>query len=314
MPPAASEHPASAVRIGVHTPLQHTDVASLIALWRAVDATSAFDQISVWDHVAALDGSVQHFEAVAMHAALACHTTRVRCACLVYAAGHRAPLLLAEAVSTIDHLSGGRAVLGLGAGYVAAEHDALGVDLGAPADRISRMRETIVAVRALLDGEEVTASGVHVRLDTARCAPPPVQEHLPIVVGGGGERSTIPLAARLADGWNVPMCAPDDLTGKVAILRDHQSRAGRAPEAVEASGSVGLCFDTDRIPERFGARHEVLRPAILHGSDDQVLDQVARYLATGIDRIVLSLRPPYDSAVHDDLSRFAELVHREGPS
>jgi alkanesulfonate monooxygenase SsuD/methylene tetrahydromethanopterin reductase-like flavin-dependent oxidoreductase (luciferase family) len=294
--------------VGVHTPLQHTDVGSLLALWRAVDDEPVYDWISVWDHMAGLDGTTQHFEAVAMHAALACHTRRVRCACLVYAAGYRAPLLLAEAVSTIDHLSGGRAVLGIGAGYVESEHAALGVTLGPPADRIARLRQTVTAVRSLLDGEEVTVDGTHVRLDRARCAPLPVQQRLPIVVGGGGERSTIPLAARLADGWNVPMCAPDDLARKVALLRGHQDLADRDVAEVEASASVGLCFDGARIPERFGARHEVLRPAILHGSDEQVRDQFARFRATGVDRIVLSLRPPYDAAVLDDLARFAESI------
>lgn len=298
------------VRFGVHTPLQHTTVDELTAVWEVAES-AGFDWISVWDHLAGLDQAPRNFEAVAMHSALACRTRTVRCACLVYAVGQRSPLLLAEAAATIDHLSGGRAVLGLGAGYVAREFEAQGRALAPPADRVAHLAETVQAVRALLDGEEVTFDGDHVQLVRARCAPTPLQERLPIVIGGGGEQRTIPLAARLADGWNVPMATPADAARKIAVLRRHEAAAGRAPGSVEATLSVGLCRDASRLPERFGDRWEILRPAVLSGSRQQVLDHVAEYVAAGADRLIVSVRSPLDDEVIDDLRWFAAEIAPE---
>lgn len=298
---------APPLRFGVHTPLQDTSVDRLRALWSRVEA-AGYDWISVWDHLGALHGSPDNLEAVAMHAALACHTTRVRCACLVYSIGYRSPLVLADAVATVDHLSGGRAVLGLGAGYLAREYSAMGAALAPPATRSAQLRETVRAVRALLDGEEVSVEGRHVRLDRARCAPPPLQAHLPLYVGGGGERSTIPLAAELADGWNVPMAAPVDARRKIALLREAEAAAGRPSGSVEASLSIGPCFDEADLPRRFGERWQVLAPAICTGSTQQVVDRVAEYVAAGADRLIVSVRAPLDGAVADDLDRFATEV------
>jgi alkanesulfonate monooxygenase SsuD/methylene tetrahydromethanopterin reductase-like flavin-dependent oxidoreductase (luciferase family) len=235
----------------------------------------------------------------------------VRCACLVYAVGHRSPLVLASAAATVDHLSGGRAVLGLGAGYVAREHEAHGRALLAAVDRSVHLEEVVRAARRLLDGEEVTVDGEHVRLDRARCAPVPVQTHLPIVVGGGGERRTIPLAARVADGWNVPMATPADAARKIAVLREHEAAAGRASGTVEAILNVGLCRVTDQLPARFGARWEVLRPAVLTGSAQQVLDHAAEYVTAGADRLVVSVRAPLDAAVADEVAWFASDIAPE---
>jgi alkanesulfonate monooxygenase SsuD/methylene tetrahydromethanopterin reductase-like flavin-dependent oxidoreductase (luciferase family) len=135
-----------------------------------------------------------------------------------------------------------------------------------------------------------------------------VQRHLPIVVGGGGERSTIPLAARLADGWNVPMATPADAARKIAVLREHEAAAGRPAGAVAATLNVGLCFDEAQLPARFGDRWEVVRPAVLTGTTQQVVDHVASYVAAGADRIVVSVRAPLDGAVADDLARFADDI------
>jgi alkanesulfonate monooxygenase SsuD/methylene tetrahydromethanopterin reductase-like flavin-dependent oxidoreductase (luciferase family) len=298
------------VRIGLHTPLQHAAVGELARLWAGAE-NAGYDWISVWDHLAALDGTTANLEAVAMHAALACRTSRARCACLVYAVGHRSPLVLAAAAATVDHLSGGRAVLGLGTGYVAREHEAHGRPLLDPAGRSSHLEEVVQAVRRLLDGEEVTVEGEHVRLDRARCAPVPVQAHLPIVIGGGGERRTIPLAARVADGWNVPMATPADAARKIALLREHEAAAGRTPGTVEAILSVGLCRDAAQLPARFGARWEILAPAVLSGSTQQVLDHAAQYVAAGADRLVVSVRAPLDDAVADEVAWFASDVAPE---
>lgn len=300
--------PARTLRVGVHTPLNDTTVDGLTALWRAVDADVTFDWLSVWDHLGSLDGRPTNLEAVAAHTTLAAATRRVICGSLVYCVGYRPLLVLADAIATIDHVSGGRAALGIGAGYLAGEYAAQGRALPAPGERIAHLAEAVGALRRLFDGETVTTAGTHVVLERAQCSPPPVQAHLPIIIGGGGERRTIPLAATVADGWNVPMVSAVDLARKVRILREHEAAAGRPVGAVEASASIGLCFDERQLATRFGARVDALRPAICTGSTQQVVDTVAAYAATGVDRLVLSMRPPYDAAVLDDLARFAAEV------
>ena len=280
----------------------------LRAVWERVDATPCFDWVSVWDHLGSLVGTAHNLEAVAMHAALATSTVRVRCACLVYSAGYRPPLVLASAIATIDHLSAGRAVLGLGAGYLASEYEAQGLRLPSPAERSVLLAETVVVMRSLLDGDEVWFDGEQVQLTAARCAPRPLQDRLPIVVGGGGERRTIPLAGRFADGWNVPMASPTEAARKIALLRVAEAAADRLRGSVEATLNVGLCFDTDAGPDRYGARWDVLRGAVLTGSTQQVVETVAAYVDAGADRLMLSLRAPYDGQVHDELDRFAAEI------
>lgn len=296
------------MRVGVHTPLNDTTITDLTALWRAVDADATFDWLSVWDHLGSLDGRPTNLEAVAAHTALAATTRRVICGSLVYCVGYRPLLVLADAIATIDHVSAGRAALGIGAGYLVGEYAAQGRSLPAPGERIAHLTEAVGALRRLFDGETVSTAGTHVVLERAQCSPRPVQARLPIIVGGGGERRTIPLAAAVAEGWNVPMASAVDLARKVRILREHEAAAGRPTGVVEASASVGLCFDERQLATRFGARVDALRPAILTGSTQQVVDTVAAFAATGIDRLVLSMRPPYDAAVLDDLARFAAEV------
>lgn len=262
----------------------------------------------MWDHLGSLTGSTANLDAVAMHATLAAVTERVLVGCLVYSVGYRNPAVLAGAIATIDHVSGGRAVLGLGAGYLEAEYRAAGLPFLPTAQRAASLVETTRAVRALLDGETVSTSGPTVHLQSARCAPPPAQPHLPIIIGGGGEKVTIPLAARLADGWNIPMATPETVARKVRVLRQEEERAGRLPGSVEVSVNVGLCPDPRLGPDRYGARWEALRPAVCSGSADEMCHLLAQYRQAGVDRINFSVRAPYDQAVHDDLEAVCTTV------
>ncbi|HSL59515.1 MAG TPA: LLM class flavin-dependent oxidoreductase [Acidimicrobiales bacterium] len=292
------------MRFGVQTALSNTTPDELRPLWRHVEALG-FDWISIWDHFHAVGGGTRNLEAVAMHTALALETSRVRCGGLVYSVGYRSLAVLANAAAAIDQLSGGRVTLGLGAGYLRDEYVAWGLDFPSARDRLDRLEETVPALRALFAGDTVTLEGRHVQLREAACDPPPAQAALPIWVGGGGERRTLPLAGRLADGWNVPMATVDDFARKAAIVAATAADAGRDPAAVERSVGVGLCWDEARLGERFGARAEALRPSILTGSTQEVVDRVAAYREAGADWLFLSLRAPFD---HDEVERFATEV------
>ena len=205
---------------GVHTGLQNTTVDELRSLWRRIEELP-FDWISIWDHFYSADFTGAHcLEAVSAHAALACETSRVRVGSLVYCAGYRHPAVLANAIATIDHLSGGRADLGLGAGWAYNEYAAYGIPFPGPRERLDILEEAVQCVRGLLRDEVTDLQGEHFQLTEARCEPKPVQPQLPIWIGGGGEKRTLKIAGTYADGWNVPFVAPETF----ATLRQQTAR------------------------------------------------------------------------------------------
>lgn len=291
--------------LGVHTGLQHTTVDELRSLWRRVEELG-FAWISIWDHLYAADLTSAHcHEAVAAHAALALSTERVRCGALVYCAAFRHPAVLAKAAVTIDHLSGGRAEIGLGAGWARPEFDAHGIPFSRPGVRLDVLEESARCVRALLRDDEASFEGRHFRLDRARCEPKPVQPSLPIWIGGGGERRTLRIVAELADGWNVPYASPEQFAAKRAVLHRHCEAIGRDPAGIRTAVNVGLCWTEEQLAEQFGATAEVVRPGVLGGSEAEVADRVAAYGAAGADQVNVAVRAPWDP---DGLERYAAAV------
>jgi F420-dependent oxidoreductase-like protein len=301
------------MRFGVHTGLQYTSVEELRALWRRVEERG-FEWISIWDHFYAADatfaggeitsGSVC-LEAVAMHAALASETTSVQCGSLVYSIGYRHPAVLANAIATIDHLSGGRAVLGLGAGWHEAEYSAYGIPFPPVPVRLRQLDEAIQCVRLLLTEDSSNFDGEHFQLRDARCDPKPVQEHLPLWIGGGGERVTLGIVARHADGWNVAFTTPEVYRHKVEVLESHCSQVGRDPATIVKSVNLTLAWTDDDLRARFGGTADFIRPSALTGSPAEMVDRISAYKAAGADWVILALRAPFDL---DDLDRFAAEV------
>src|SRR5438105_15180598 len=168
---------------GVHTGLQNTTVDQLRSLWKRIEELG-FDWISIWDHFYSADfNGYECLEAVACHAALACETSRVRCGSLVYCAGYRHPAVLANAIATIDHLSGGRADVGLGAGWSQVEYDAYGIPVPSVGTRLGMLEEAVQCVRGLLHNDSTSFKGQWFTLQDARCEPRPVQERVPIWIG-----------------------------------------------------------------------------------------------------------------------------------
>ena len=136
-------------------------------------------------------------------------TERVRCGSLVYSIGYRHPAVIAKAITAIDHLSGGRVDVGLGAGWAEVEYRAYGIDFAAVGTRMDQLEEGAQIVRGLLHDEVTSFDGDHFTVADARNEPRPVQARIPIWIGGGGEKRTLRIAARFADGWNIPFVAPE---------------------------------------------------------------------------------------------------------
>ena len=296
----------SATLFGVHVGLQHTSTDELRALWRKIEALG-FDWISIWDHFYAATGQDDpvNLEAVAIHAALACETTKVRCGSLVYSIGYRHPAVLAKMICTIDQLSGGRADIGLGAGWSQIEYNAYGIPFPSVKIRMDQLEEAAQCVRGLLRNDVTNFSGTHFSLVNAKCEPKPVQERLPIWIGGGGEKRTLNIAAKYADGWNVPFISPESFAHKRSVLHEHCLAIGRDPSEIICAINVGIAWTEESLVQQFGALAPLVRAGVLTGSDEQVIDRIGEYVAAGANQVNLALRAPFDV---DTLERFSAMM------
>ncbi|HEX7168367.1 MAG TPA: TIGR03560 family F420-dependent LLM class oxidoreductase [Acidimicrobiales bacterium] len=291
---------------GVHTGLQNTSVEELVGLWKRIEELG-FGWISVWDHFYAADGTGDPhcLEAVSAHAALACHTSTVRVGCLVYSVGYRHPAVLANAIATIDHLSGGRADIGVGAGWSQVEYDAYGIAFPSVGTRLSQLEEGVACVRGLLRDESTSFDGEWFTLTDAKCEPKPVQRELPIWIGGGGEKRTLRIAAQFADGWNVPFVSPDDYRRKVDVLHRHCDDVGRDPAAIKLSANVGMAWREEDLHAQFGNIAAFVRPGVLMGSEQEIADRIGAYEAAGAQQINIAMRARWDV---DGLERLAAAL------
>jgi F420-dependent oxidoreductase-like protein len=294
------------VHFGVHAGLQNTQTSVLRDLWRHAE-DAGFEWISVWDHFYAADpsGGAECLEAVSTHTALATATSRVRCGSLVYSVGYRHPAVLANAMATIDHFSGGRVTLGLGAGWHQGEYDAYGIPFPSTGVRLAQLDEAIQCIRGLLTQEVTNFDGQYFQLCDARCEPRPVQHRLPIWIGGAGEKVTLRIAAKYADGWNVPFLAPDAFVHKVDVLHTHCADVGRDPAEITKSINLGLAWTDESLHAQFGGMAEYVKPGVLTGSAQEMIDRVGAYRDAGAEWCNIAMRAPFDIA---GLERFTAEV------
>jgi F420-dependent oxidoreductase-like protein len=209
---------------------------------------AGFDAISVPDHVhqnrVGGGPASPMFEAYTVLGAMALATASARLFSLVSPVTLRSPGLLAKAVTTLDVISGGRAVLGVGAGWDVAEHEAYGIDFPGLGERFDRLDEELAICRAMFGAEPANFSGKFYAVRDAYNSPRPVRGSIPVLVAGGGEKRTLDLVARYADACNVSAGAPADVRHKFDVLDAHCERIGRDP--AEITRTV-FAFDTSDL-------------------------------------------------------------------
>ncbi len=247
------------------------------------------------------------FEAMTTVGGWAARTSRVRLGCLVAGAGYRNPGLLARQVVALDHASGGRMALGIGAGWHLRDHEMYGWDLPAVGERLDRLDEQARALRGLLDGRRVTMDGTWVRFQDAVLDPRPLQAHLPLLIGGSGEKRTLRIVALYADAWNGEGDAPT-FAHRNAVLDAHCAAVGRDPAAIRrTAGLPPPCVRAtrERAVEDLAAslrRHgwsasdaaSAAAAAPCVGTVDDVAAALAAYAAAGAEEVFFDWPAPFD--------------------
>ncbi len=314
-PALAADAPAPHVKFGIQTPNQDVSWDQLLAIWKEADALG-FDSAWVYDHFIPIFGNQDGpcLEGWTALAALAQATEHIRVGVLVTGNTYRNPALLAKMATTVDQISHGRLVLGIGAGWFERDHTAYGFDFGTPHERAKKLEEALQVITKLWNDDHPSFTGKYYKLDHAPFAPPNVQKpHPPIVIGGQGERWIVPLVARYGDGWNaVTGVGADGIRDRRKIIADECRRIGRTPCPTEVSALLPLVAITS-IPiagpaVRLGARVLVgqrIAKDVIADSPDAVRNRIREYADAGVTEIVLSLRPPFD---RDLLRKFSQEI------
>jgi alkanesulfonate monooxygenase SsuD/methylene tetrahydromethanopterin reductase-like flavin-dependent oxidoreductase (luciferase family) len=303
------------VKLGVNLWSQASDWPTFLAAGRRAEELG-FDSLWTWDHLYAIFGDPHQpiFEGYTALAALAQATARIRLGLFVGANTFRNPGLAVKAVTTIDHMSGGRAICGIGGAWFELEHRAFGLDFGSSVgERLDWLAEAAPAIRALLDGSTVTSpAGGRYAFDELRLDPQPLQAHLPIMIGGGGEKKTLHIVAQHADMWNV-FGTPEEVAHKDAVLRFHCGDVGRDQAEIERTIGCEVTIRSTR-PEAERAWLDLLErnrtpmsrvegdPSIWTGTPEQVAETMLGYVRIGFETFIVELPAPYDAETMESLA------------
>jgi len=290
-------------RFGVQLPsfsgLEPADLFEHVAGLATAAEDAGFDSVWVMDHfyqLPMMGGPDQPMlEAYTLLGALAARTRRVRLGTLVTGVTYRNPAILAKIVTTLDVISRGRAVLGIGGAWYDVEHKGLGVDYPADRVRLDMLEEAVQICRAMFTGDHVSFSGAHYRVDDARNVPRPVQAGGPkIMIGGGGEKRTLRLVARYADMCNVTGDVAT-LARKIDVLRRHCAEVGRDPAEVDVTWMTPLILttssqntaDTREMLAAVASAQETAGFTV--GQPHEVPGLIAGHIEAGADEVIFSL-------------------------
>ena len=310
-----------AIKLGIHTGQQDCTYEELRRVWRLADS-SGFYWVSIWDHFyenPTVDGKGDCFEGISIMTALAAETENVRVGSLVFGMGYRHPAVLAKAAVTVDHVSNGRLELGVGAGWYELEHDAFGITFPPVATRMDILEEGVQVIKSMLNNEVTNFQGKHFQLTDANCFPRPVQKPPRVWVGGRGERRTLRIAARYADGWNNTPASVKHCRTMLEMLRKACERTDRDYGSIKKSLETQILIAPTRSEvERLKDQISEANPATyddkawkqadehyLIGDPEAVSARISEYASLGIDHMQLWFM---DMPSQEGMRIFAERV------
>lgn len=300
-----------ALKLGMLAWNQYTDWPAFREAAVKADALG-YDDVWTWDHLYPIVGSSDGpiLEGWLTLAAWAEATSRARLGLMVGANTFRNPALVAKMATTLDHISGGRAILGIGGAWFEEEHAAYGLEFGgSPGERLRWLEEAVRIMRGMLHGERPSGDRYYATREI-RNDPPPVQQHLPLLIGGGGERRTLRIVARYADAMNVGG-GFDNVKHKDQVLRRHCEEVGRDPSEIERTAGVGVCIIRDSATEAqrvfeatFAANGNArLWHNQLVGTPEQVAEMLRPYPGIGFHHLIVGFPHPYDAESMERLIR-----------
>lgn len=305
------------IRFGAQLWSQATDWPGFRDAALAAEA-AGWDSVWTWDHLLAIFGPSGQpiLEGWTALAALGPITRRVRLGLMVGANTFRNPGLTAKLATTLDHVSGGRAVLGIGGAWFEREHDAFGIDFGVGfGERLDRLDESAMLLRRLLDGERVDHSGRFYTFRDAVCEPRPLQPHLPILIGGNGPRKTLRTVALRGDAWNTNGTS-DEVRERLAILDAHCAVVGRDRSEIELTVSFPVLLrdrraDAERawadVMAHNGTSNAGSVPHLL-GPPVAVAEALRPFVDLGFRTIIVRLPAPYDRETIDRIGEVGALL------
>jgi alkanesulfonate monooxygenase SsuD/methylene tetrahydromethanopterin reductase-like flavin-dependent oxidoreductase (luciferase family) len=305
------------MKFGVQFWPQQTTWDGLCEAARVADR-AGFDSLWTWDHLLSVRGRPNRpiFEGWLTAAGIAGVTSRATIGLLVGANSLRNPGHTAKLAVTLDHISNGRAVLGLGSGWAEREHLVHGIGFPAsPGGRLDQLEEALPVIRRLIEGAEVDHSGHYYRLEGAVHHPRPIQPRLPLLIGGMGPKKTLKLVSQHADMWNA-RGTPEALAASDAILVDHCGREGRDPSTIERTCGVSMVIRDDvaaarrvfqAARRRFGAGIDDVWPAVL-GPPEAVAEGLRPFLDANFHHIIISSQAPFDLVTLDRIGEVRELL------
>ncbi len=308
------ERELSEVKIGALCWNQYTDWSSLLQAGIRADELG-YSTLWTWDHLYPIigDSNGPIFEGWLTLAAWAQATSQVRIGLMVGANTFRSPALTAKMATTLDHISNGRAILGIGGAWNGEEHEAFGLEFGSGfPERLRWLGEALPVMRGMLHGTEPSAAGDHYHSKATRNLPAPVQEHLPICIGGGGEQVTLKLVAKYGDMNNVGG-GVEAVRHKDAVLLRHCETVGRDPAEIERTTGVGTVFirddraEAERLFREAFDRNRIAVPWKDQpvGTPEDVAEKLAGYIDIGYRHLIAGMPAVYDE---ESMTRFATEV------
>jgi F420-dependent oxidoreductase-like protein len=304
------------LKFGVQTGLDRVEWGELLEFWRFLDGETAYDNLWTFDHfvppMPGADPNESCLEGWTALAAAAVATERLRVGCLVTGNTYRHPAVLAKMAATVDQISNGRLIFGLGAAWHEAEHRAYGIPFYTQRERQDRLEEAAELIRALFRSEgPLDFQGRYYPLRQAPFVPRCVQRpHPPIMIGGGGERRTLRTLARFGDMMNVSGPV-SDVRHKIDVLQRHCEDVGRDPAEIEATVFAPILVTEDAaLNERFcGAvaaamnlSVEKVRTEMPVGAAEHVNRVLERYAEIGVSMVISPAQAPYPTQVYRRIS------------
>jgi alkanesulfonate monooxygenase SsuD/methylene tetrahydromethanopterin reductase-like flavin-dependent oxidoreductase (luciferase family) len=303
---------ANEIKAGVLPLPQGTDWPSLLEVGRRADELG-YDSLWTWDHLYPIQGDWRRpiFEGYLILAGWAGVTSRATIGLMVGANTFRNPALAAKIVTTLDHMSNGRAILGIGGAWFEREHIAYGIEFGSsPGERLDWLDEAVEVMHAMVRGKEATARGPRYKVKNLRNDPPPIQARIPILIGGSGEKKTLRTVAKYADAWNTG----GDLAKvrhKDAVLRQWCEKVGRDESEIERTLGLGLVIIRDspaeakRVDATFRERHPGYDEEAKIGTAEEIAESLVPFVQLGFRHILFDAPAPFDD---ETLSRFVGEV------